>query len=404
MNQQNQLDKLLQKLVDNTLTKAEFDELVAIIDDSDQSWAINGKLRDIWEQFKNANRAHDYVAAHDPDVLFHKILDKIEHLESKKEIGKDISSSPYTKWIGMAATLIFLAGLLFVYQKNTTLSPSADPFKNTLDTEVITLQLDNGSIETISENGERTIINQQGTVVGSQQGTSLNYRGNDINDKLVYNTLNIPHGKQFDLVLSDGTQVKLNSGSSIKYPVQFLPGNNRKVFLMGEAYFEVAKDTEHPFIVNVDDMEVQVLGTQFNLSYYPEDGEITTVLVEGSVELYKDGANRDTNTTTLLRPGQRAEWRKSENKMSVHPVDTEIYTAWKEGYLLFKAATFSKIKTKLERHFNITIEDNSKFMEDLVYTATFKEETIEEILNAFKEDTPFKYTRKNNRIIITAIN
>src|SRR5690606_21391749 len=259
-------------------------------DDSDQSWAINGKLRDIWEQFKNADRTHDYIAAHDPDVLFHKILDKIEHLESKKEIGKDISSSPYIKWIGMAATLIFLAGLLFVYQKNTTLPPSADPFKNTLDTEVITLQLDNGSIETISENGERTIINQQGTVVGSQQGTSLNYRGNDINDKLVYNTLNIPHGKQFDLVLSDGTQVKLNSGSSIKYPVQFLPGNNRKVFLMGEAYFEVAKDTEHPFIVNVDDMEVQVLGTQFNLSYYPEDGEITTVLVEGSVELYKDGA------------------------------------------------------------------------------------------------------------------
>src|SRR5690606_41741188 len=118
----------------------------------------------------------------------------------------------------MAVTEIYMARLLFVYQNNSTLPPSADPFKNTLDTEVITLQLDNGSIETISENGERTIINQQGTVVGAQQGTFLNYRGYDINDKLVYNTLNIPNGKEFDIVISDGTQVKPNSRTCLQQP------------------------------------------------------------------------------------------------------------------------------------------------------------------------------------------
>lgn len=404
MNQQDQLDKLLQKLVDNTLTRAEFDELMGIIDDSDTSLAIHDKLHDLWERFKNMPDAHNHIAPNNNDILFHKILDKIGHAEKKERTGKSILSRSGTKWIGIAATVIFIAGLLFVYQKNSTIAPSAVPFINVLDTDVITLQLDNGTIETISESGERTITTQQGAVVVSQQGTSLNYIGNEVNNTLVYNTLNIPHGKRFDLILSDGTKVMLNSGSSIKYPVQFLPGNNRKVFLMGEAYFEVAKDTEHPFVVNVDDMEVQVLGTQFNLSYYPEDREITTVLVEGSVELYKEGANRNTHTTTLLRPGQKAAWRKSENKMSVHQVDTEIYTAWKEGYLLFKAAPFSKIRTQLERHFNITIEDQAKFMENQVYTATFKEETIEEILEAFKEDTPFKYTREDSKIIITNSN
>lgn len=401
MDQRNHIDNLLQKLLDNTLTKAEFEELMAIIDDSDTSFAINNKLRDLWEQFKDTPPINNDMTTYDPDILFHKISDKIEYLENKKEIEKSILSRNRTKWIGFAATLILIAGLLFVYQKNSTIPPNTVPFIHVGNTEVITLQLDNGTIETISENGERTITTPQGAVIGSQQGSSLNYLGNEVNNTLVYNTLNIPHGKRFDLVLSDGTKVKLNSGSSIKYPVQFLPGNNRKVFLMGEAYFDVTKDTEHPFIVNTDDLEIQVLGTQFNLSYYPEDNEISTVLVEGSVELYKEGANRDTHTTTLLRPGQKAAWSKSGNSMSVNQVDTEIYTAWKEGYLLFKAAPFSKIKTRLERHFNITIEDKAKFMENQVYTATFKEETIEEILEAFKEDTPFKYTRENSKIIIT---
>lgn len=402
MDQQNHIDSLLQRLVDNTLTKTEFDELMAIIDDLDSSVAVNGKLQDLWGRLKNMRQVNNDRTAYDPDIVFHKIWDKIERIENKRQTRKSILSRNGTKWMGIAATLLLIAGFLFIYQKNNTTVPSGTvPFANTGNTEVITLQLDNGTIETISENGERVITTQQGAVIGSQQGASLNYVGNEVNNTLVYNTLNIPHGKRFDLVLSDGTKVKLNSGSSLRYPVQFLPGNNRDVFLMGEAYFEVAKDTEHPFIVNVDDLKVQVLGTQFNLSYYPEDREITTVLVEGSVELFKDGANKNTHTTTLLRPGQKAAWRSAKNEMSVQHVDTEIYTAWKEGYLLFKAAPFSIIKTRLQRHFNITIEDEGKHMEDQVYTATFREETIEEILEAFKEDTPFIYTREDSKIIIT---
>jgi ferric-dicitrate binding protein FerR (iron transport regulator) len=403
MNRQNQIDRLLQKLADNSLNRAELDELMDIINDSDSTMAINTKLHDLWEQQKKTNRSNNHSANYNSDALYHKILDRTEHVDHTKKTKKSTLTDPYKKWLGIAATLILMVGLSLVYiERSAPLpQPTVLPIETNLNSDVITLQLDNGTVETISESGERTITTQQGTVVGSQQGGALNYSGTNIRNTLVYNTLNVPHGKRFDLILSDGTKVKLNSGSSMRYPVQFLPGNNRKVFLRGEAYFDVAKDTEHPFIVNANDLEVQVLGTQFNLSYYPEDLEITTVLVEGSVELYKDGADRNTNTVTQLRPGQKAAWRGADNKMSVNQVDTEIYTAWREGYLLFKATPFSKIKTKLERHFNITIEDRDKHMEKEVYTATFREETIEEILEAFKEDISFSYTRVDNKIIIT---
>ena len=259
-------------------------------------------------------------------------------------------------------------------------------------------------IETISTDGERKITSPNGNLVASQQGNSLQYNGTEAQDKLVYNTLNIPYGREFDLVLSDGTKVKLNSGSSIKYPVRFLKGQDRKVFLKGEAYFDVSSDKAHPFIVNVDEMNIRVLGTQFNLSYYPEDEDISTVLVEGAVVLYKEGANMDSNTTAQLVPGQRAAWNKTNNTMTVKEVDTNIYTAWKDGYLLFKASPFYSIRAKLERHFNISIEDRNGRLENQIYTATFRNETIDEIMDAFKEDTPFEYVHEGSKIIILETN
>ena len=276
--------------------------------------------------------------------------------------------------------------------------------ENDPNSGVITLQLDNGTIETISENGERKITTTNGNLVASQQGNTLQYTAAEDQNKLVYNTLNIPFGRQFDLVLSDGTKVKLNSGSSIKYPVRFLKGQDRKVFLKGEAYFDVTTDKAHPFIVNADEMNIRVLGTQFNLSFYPEDEDISTVLVEGAVVLYKEGADINTNTSSQLVPGQMAEWNKINNTMTVKEVDTNIYTAWKDGYLLFKASSFYSIRSKLERHFNITIEDRSGRLANQIYTATFRNETIEEILEAFKEDTHFEYIQQGSKIIILDTN
>lgn len=404
MHNENKLDKLFQKLVDNTISEMELDCLMELINSSDPDDVKNNILAKHWENVKTGNLPIKQRIKGDSEVLLQKILFKIGDIEKKKKVRTFLPHPNIGFWSGIAATFLLLAGVYFYNQNTVETSTVPISIENDPNSGVITLQLDNGTIETISENGERKITTTNGNLVASQQGNTLQYTAAEDQNKLVYNTLNIPFGRQFDLVLSDGTKVKLNSGSSIKYPVRFLKGQDRKVFLKGEAYFDVTTDKAHPFIVNADEMNIRVLGTQFNLSFYPEDEDISTVLVEGAVVLYKEGADINTNTSSQLVPGQMAEWNKINNTMTVKEVDTNIYTAWKDGYLLFKASSFYSIRSKLERHFNITIEDRSGRLANQIYTATFRNETIEEILEAFKEDTHFEYIHEGSKIIILDTN
>lgn len=404
MQNENKLDKLFQKLVDNTISEMELDCLMELINSSDPDDVKNNILAKHWENVKTGNLPIKQRIKGDSEVLLQKILFKIGDIEKKKKVRTFLPHPNIGFWSGIAATFLLLAGVYFYNQNTVETSTVPISIENDPNSGVITLQLDNGTIETISENGERKITTTNGNLVASQQGNTLQYTAAEDQNKLVYNTLNIPFGRQFDLVLSDGTKVKLNSGSSIKYPVRFLKGQDRKVFLKGEAYFDVTTDKAHPFIVNADEMNIRVLGTQFNLSFYPEDEDISTVLVEGAVVLYKEGADINTNTSSQLVPGQMAEWNKINNTMTVKEVDTNIYTAWKDGYLLFKASSFYSIRSKLERHFNITIEDRSGRLANQIYTATFRNETIEEILEAFKEDTHFEYIHEGSKIIILDTN
>lgn len=404
MHNENKLEKLFQKLVDNSISEKEVDCLMELIDSSDPDEVKNGILAKHWENVKKGNLPLKKRIKGDSDLLLQKIQYKIEDFEKKKKVRSFFPNNNVRYWSGIAATFLLLVGVYF-YNQNTVIKFTAPiTIENDPNSGVITLQLDNGTVETISENGERKITTTNGNLVASQQGNTLQYTAAEAQDKLVYNTLNIPHGRQFDLVLSDGTKVKLNSGSSIKYPVRFLKGQDRKVFLKGEAFFDVTTDKAHPFIVNADEMNIRVLGTQFNLSFYAEDEDISTVLVEGAVVLYKEGADINTNSSSQLVPGQKAEWNKINNTMTIKEVDTNIYTAWKDGYLLFKASPFHSIRSKLERHFNITIEDRSGRLENQIYTATFRNETIEEILKAFQEDTPFEFIHEGAKITILDTN
>ena len=293
-----------------------------------------------------------------------------------------------------AAVLLVALGYLFV-EDSTNQQP-----KIVIDKNQITLELDNGHIEVISEDGQRKIIDSEGNEVGSQQGNQLSYKESSEQATPQYNQLNIPNGKQFELALSDGTIVTLNSGSSIKYPVQFISDQSREVTLIGEAYFKVAKDTNNPFIVNVNDLKVRVLGTEFNLSAYPEDSDITTVLVEGLVGLYNQ-STYDQQTATLIEPGSKGVYNQSKGDFSVNEVDTNLYTSWKNGRFVFRHEQFKNIIKKLERAYNITIINNNKELGEQYYNASFDmEEEMEQIFISFTKSYSFTYTIDQNKITI----
>ncbi|MEO9871481.1 FecR family protein [Ekhidna sp.] len=301
---------------------------------------------------------------------------------------------PFLKYAAMISIVI---GFGFLYSVGFFKSETG---KLVIPEEAIILNLSDHEAKVITFRLNAKIVDAKGKVLGTQSGNTITYRKRDPNQSeksLSYNTLNVPYGKRFKVVLSDGTQVHLNAGSSLKYPVEFIRGNNRQVFLDGEAFFDVAKDSEHAFIVNANELNVTVLGTQFNVSSYPEDEFIRTVLVEGSVSLSEDEQNLN---ATRLKPGHQAIWNKEDKNISIEEVSTSLYTSWINGKIVFRHMPFKNIIKKLERHYNVVINSNNTALNEETFTASFDIETIEQVLEAFNKNYAIGYTIKDNQIII----
>ena len=152
---------------------------------------------------------------------------------------------------------------------------------------------------------------------------------------LVYNTLYVPYGKKFGVVLSDGSEVYLNSGSTLKYPVKFIQGQSREVFLDGEAYFTVAKHKENSFLVNANNIISKVYGTQFNVSSYDNEAYTQVVLIEGSVGV----SSSENSSEFMLKPNEIAKYIKSNKTLVTNTVDVSSHVAWIDGVLLFNVSS-----------------------------------------------------------------
>ncbi|NMH86755.1 FecR family protein [Flavivirga algicola] len=269
--------------------------------------------------------------------------------------------------------------------------------------ELITLELENGNIQVISEDGTSTVVDANGNVVGAQHGNKLVYENDDDIQALVYNKLTVPYGKRFDLILSDGTTVFLNSGSSIKYPVKFIKGFNRQVFLNGEAFFDVAKDKSHPFIVDTKELNVQVLGTKFNVQTYQEDSNIDVVLVEGRVGMDSQKTLDYKENEVVLEPGFKGSFNKMQRSITTKKVNTSIYTSWMKGTVVFRNTPLKEIVKRLERLYNVSITiNNEDFIDNENFNASIEvdNESIEQVLNYFNKVYEIEYEIINNEILI----
>lgn len=347
----------------------------------------------------------DLIKALYKDKLITEALNFVQTLDTDKnwnEIKEKLIPNKTTPIIPLwrkvskyAAILLVILASVFLLktQLNSKIQPSSS------FTNEIKLVLENGEVRVLNTNTNNQIIKKNGEIIGLQEGNVINYNSSKTSKKLVFNTLEVPYGKTFNIILSDGTKVFLNSGSKIKYPINFIIGKNREVFLEGEAFFDVAKDKNHPFIVNANNVDIKVLGTKFNVSSYAEDSEINTVLVEGSVSL---SHSKSPNTTSLLQPGYKGSWNKLDAKMSFEKVDTKIYTEWMQGDVIFRNTTFEDMVKKLERNYNVSIQNNNKSLSLKKFNASFNKniESIDQILISIGKIHPFTYKKEDNKIII----
>ena len=210
------------------------------------------------------------------------------------------------------------------------------------------------------------------------------------------NHIKVPLGSKTEIRLPDGTTVWLNSGSEVSYPSVFEP-ELREITLSGEAFFDVQKNDRSPFVVHTGDLDVRVLGTSFNVKSYPGEDFTETTLIEGSVKL----SNRDSKETVVLKPGERAVMIKSRKQFETKGhVETDLYTSWKNGKLVFKREKFEDLAVKMERWYNIRITINNKRLSDERLTGIFEEESIEQALHALQISVPFRYEIRKNNILI----
>jgi len=207
--------------------------------------------------------------------------------------------------------------------------------------------------------------------------------------RAVWQTIKTAAGMQSEFTLPDGSRVWLNACSQLEFPVAFA-NDIRQVKLTGEAFFDVKKDPLHPFIVNAGNLNVEVKGTRFNVCDYPEESNSELTLESGSVRIFA-GKYEDSKTLAFIKPGESAKLDNNINRLSVTKVDVEKHTSWKEGQLIFRDDTMDEVVRKLNRKFNVDIVLQDPEIKEYVYTATFEDESLGQILGLLKISAPVSY-------------
>lgn len=350
MNQQNNnIEDLLRKFNTGELSPRESKEFVKILKEGDQNEELKVILTAYWEKAENA-----HIDA-PTNKLLERLKDKIENPGVKFNLTTR-NKTLYT-FMRYAAVVVITFGLTWFAKDFTKSSPK------------------------LAVLPKAQVLHQ--------------------------NEVSVLYGSKSKITLPDGSTVNLNSGSVLRYPAQF-DNENRKVSIEGEAYFDVKKDPNHPFLVRTNGVTVRVLGTKFNVKSYPDEKNVETTLVTGKVELYaNDQEINDKNRLMILTPNQQAVFEvqkgKKDSIMSmVHNVNVDVtpIISWKDSRLMFRDEKFVDLAQKLERWYNVDIEIADPKLRSTAFSGVFVKETIEQSLNALELATPFKYRMEKNRIVI----
>lgn len=327
----------------------------------------------------------------------------------KSALLKAKKSPPFqlSNWMGRAAIFILLIsslGAYFLFFQQSTPStisrqqaPKISPIKPGGDRAILTLANGETVILDSTHNG---LIGTQGEIkIEKLNNGQLAYRVNGqlypSTNTLIYNTISTPRGGQYKVTLSDGSKIWLNAESSIRFPVAFT-GTQRKVEITGEVYFEIAKDTQRPFIVKTPGSEVEVLGTHFNLNAYDDEGVIRTTLLEGKIKVT---AQNNQASQQTLTPGQQSIQEKEKIRV-VNNADTEAATAWIKGRFQFKSADLRSILRQIGRWYDVDVEYVGNV--DLHFTGQLtRNEEVTKVFEKLELTGEVKFKTEGRKIIVS---
>ncbi len=236
-------------------------------------------------------------------------------------------------------------------------------------------------------------------VVGLLIGNLIQQKGFETVSAPVYYTSKAPKGSIAEMILPDGTVIFLNSGSEIKYASD-MQAKSREVYLTGEAWFDVQKLKDVPFLVHTDHYDVRVLGTEFNVKAYSEDSEVVTTLEKGSIQI-QSTKNLKLKQDVQLVPGEQLVYHKANKTIQVAQVKPGLFSSWKDNKLIFINMNLGELITLLERKYGVNITVRDQQLLNHHYDGTIKNETIIEVLEILQATLPITYSINEQEIIIT---
>ena len=385
MDYKNEIGHLLQKYFSGTIMPDEQRLLDSWMKEKEEHKQLFERLR------KDTRFAEEYGIFREVDTTR-----AWETFRVKNGLGRQRRMTTWIKYVAVIALPLLVAGVWLLHPSGGEQSIPVAQNTKIVKREVSPVLEVVGGGKVILEKEKNKMIEAGRGVEVQQSSGMLVYSDSVVPEYVDTNVLRIPKGGEFKLQLADGTQVYLNSATDLRYPVAFT-GSERRVYLKGEAYFEVAKDAEHPFIVVTDDVQVRVYGTSFNVNTLGADG-VRTVLVEGKVGI----RGQDLDREYVLKPNELAFYDRNSRDMKIETVDPDLYTLWRKGIFVFERETLENIMNTLSLWYDMEVFFQSESAKQLHFSGHMKRyEQIEDILHAITDATGVVFTINDRTVCVS---
>ena len=333
-----------------------------------------------------------------------KAFEKFHETFIKKTPVVPLRRNPMRRMIGAAAAVVIIAISVTIFFLNSPKqqdenivqikeSHGSPSEKIMPGGNIATLTLSDGSVISLNHT-ENGVVTKEGNVdiVKLKDGQISYGKTENTSKEILYNVVATPKGGKYNLTLADGTRVWLNAASSLRFPASF-SGNDRRVEMEGEVYFDIAEDLKHPFIVMVNGAEILVTGTEFNVDAYQDESSMKITLLEGKVEL------KDKNNQTKLTPGQQAEISEAGNFVIHNKIDMEEVIAWKEGLFYFNKADIKAVMKQISRWYDIEVEFEGKVIVERLSGKLSRNVSLNEIIQVL-ELYDLRIIRDGRKIVV----
>ncbi|QIL41869.1 DUF4974 domain-containing protein [Pedobacter sp. HDW13] len=379
-----QIENLYSRYSSNEITEAELNQLLDyfnVVDRADLHALIESELFETDEQYEANTNLQKHLSN-----IHHVISASIDAVEKPRTARLQPALKSLLK---IAATILVI--LSIGYLGYTYLWKQADILPGR---SLATLKMSNGQEINLDTLANKSITTTYGIQITKSSGDRIVYtRVSAVADTNSYlQTITTPLGGKYKITLADGTQVVLNSGSTLTFPIGFNQAE-RRVSLTGEAYFEVSKDAEHPFIVSAGRERITVLGTKFNISSYPDDDFISTALLEGKVNCL----DVKTNANLILHPGEAALIQN--NQLSKSAVDVSNMAAWQQGFFAFENEELAVIMKRLSRWYQLNV-DYTSIPEKRIYARIAMQENLATVLDMLSTTSGIKFKIEGRRVTV----